>query len=102
MDWKWTLAGKVHVFCKNGMKMIHIYIYIQNGECLSHAFVNLMHPDLRNIVIELIKKSKNAPVPYPTMPHSEQNMHISVLNGAWWDMEHVHYGICENGILHFC
>ena len=41
----------------------------------------------------------------PTMhlPHIPQytirnrNMHITVLNGALWNMGHVHYGICELG-----
>ena len=28
-----------------------------------------------------------------------RNVHISVLNGALWDMEHVHYGINELGQL---
>ena len=26
-------------------------------------------------------------------------VHISVLNGVLWDMEQVHYGICETGLL---
>ena len=33
------------------------------------------------------------------MLHSEQNVHISVPNGALWDMEEVHSGICELGQL---
>ena len=28
-----------------------------------------------------------------------RNVHISVLNGALWDMEQVHSGICELGQL---
>ena len=28
-----------------------------------------------------------------------RNVHISVLNGALWDMEQVHLGICEIGLL---
>ena len=28
-----------------------------------------------------------------------RNVHIAVLNGALWDMEQVHYGICEIGPL---
>ena len=39
--------------------------------------------------------SHNAQIPYPTMLHSEQN----VLNGALWDMEQVHSGICDLGQL---
>ena len=27
------------------------------------------------------------------------NVHISILNGAWWDIEQVHFGICEIGLL---
>ena len=40
-------------------------------------------------------QSHNAPVPYPTMCHSEQRcVHLCVL----WDMRQVHCGICEFGI----
>ena len=28
----------------------------------------------------------------------DRNIHISVLNGALWDMGHMHYGICEFGV----
>ena len=35
------------------------------------------------------------------MHHSEQNVHISVLCGALWDMEQLHRGICEIGLLRF-
>ena len=45
--------------------------------------------------IELIHKSQNIPIRCPTMLHSEKNVHITVLNGVLWDMEHVHYGISE-------
>ena len=48
--------------------------------------------------IDLIHKSHNPPVPYPTMHHSVQkyrHVPISVLNGALWDMELMHCGICE-------
>ena len=45
--------------------------------------------------VELIRKSLNAPVPYTTMYHSGQKMHISVLNGALWDIGLVHCAICE-------
>ena len=50
-------------------------------------------------MIEQFHKSMNAPVLYPTMPHSEQNVHISVPNRAFWDMEHMHREICELGQL---
>ena len=29
----------------------------------------------------------------------KRNVHISVLNGALWDVEQVHSGICEIGLL---
>ena len=45
--------------------------------------------------MELIRKSLNAPVSYTTMYHSGQKMHISVLNGALWDIGLVHCAICE-------
>ena len=42
-------------------------------------------------------KCHNAPVPCPTMHHSEQNtnVHISLLNDALWDIGQVHCGICD-------
>ena len=72
--------------------------------------------------IDQFHKSHDAPVPYSTMLHSEQkctnftnlkmhlfdipqcsienwNVHISVLNGALWDIGQVHSGICELGRL---
>ena len=54
-----------------------------------------------NDVIDLIHKSQNAPVPYPTMLLSDKNVQISVLNGALWDMEQVHSWIYEVGQLHY-
>ena len=45
---------------------------------------------------ELIHKSHDAPVPYPTMHLSEQKCaYFCVLNGALWDMAQVNSGICE-------
>ena len=35
----------------------------------------------------------------PQCPIQNRNVHISVLNGALWDMEQVHSGICEFGQL---
>ena len=50
-------------------------------------------------MIEQFHKSQNAPVPYPTILHSEQKCAHFCLNGALWDMEQVHSGICELGQL---
>ena len=47
--------------------------------------------------VDMIHKSQNAPVPYPTMiPASIQNrnIHISVLNGALWDSGKGRPGMC--------
>ena len=44
------------------------------------------------LLIDQIHKSHNAPVLYPTVHHSEENVHIFVLNGALWDMGQVHLG----------
>ena len=35
----------------------------------------------------------------PECSIQNRNVHISVLNGAFWDMEQVHSGICEIGLL---
>ena len=46
------------------------------------------------------------PVPYPQCYIQNRNvrisvliLHISVLNGALWDMRQVHAGICEIGLV---
>ena len=53
-----------------------------------------------SFAIDIIHKSYNSPVPYPTMHHSEQkNVHIFVLNCALWDLGQVHDWICEIGLL---
>ena len=39
-------------------------------------------------------------MPYSTMHHSEQkiaHVHISALNVALWNIDQLHYGICELG-----
>ena len=61
---------------------------------------NSINNAYRIVPMDLIHKSQNAPVPYPTMLRSElRNVHISILNRALWDMEQVHYGIYEIGLL---
>ena len=42
-----------------------------------------------------IHKSHNTPVPYPQCTIQNRNVHISVLNGALWDMGQVCCGIWE-------
>ena len=50
--------------------------------------------------IDQIHKTQNAPVPYPTIVDIQnRSRHISALNGALWDVEWVHPGICELGQL---
>ena len=39
------------------------------------------------------------PFHIPQCSIQNRNVHISVLNGALWDMEQVHSGICEIGLL---
>ena len=43
-----------------------------------------------------IHRFPNAPIPYPTIQN--RNVHISVLNGALWDMRQMHCGIGEIGV----
>ena len=38
----------------------------------------------------------------PQYSIQNRNVHISVLNEALWDMEHVHSRICELGQLNIC
>ena len=35
----------------------------------------------------------------PQCSIQNRNVHISILNGAMWDMEQVHSGICEIGLF---
>ena len=35
----------------------------------------------------------------PQCSIKNRNIHISALKGALWDMERVHFGICEIGLL---
>ena len=37
----------------------------------------------------------------PQCSIQNRNVHIAVLNGALWDLEQVHSGICELGHLEF-
>ena len=66
---------------------------------------HLRVPDLYVFLVRLLSlidqfnKSQNAPAPYPQCPIQNRNVHISVLNGALWDMKQVHSGICELGQL---
>ena len=56
--------------------------WLPTDDCPIASEVNLNGMDK----IYQLHKSCNAPVPYPIMCHSEQNVHISVLNGVLWDM----------------
>ena len=47
------------------------------------------------LTIDLIHKSQNALAPNSTMHHSEQKCAHFRLNGALWDMEQEHGGICK-------
>ena len=64
---------------------------------LNHLYlvILILDPDLGNQ-----HKSHNAPFHIPQCTIQNRNVHISVLNGALWDMEQVHYGICEIGLFH--
>ena len=49
---------------------------------------------------DLIHKSHNAPVPYPTVHHFVTEMCTFLLqNGTLWDICLMHCGICEMGLL---
>ena len=50
-------------------------------------------------MFDLIHKSHNAPVPYPTMHHSEQKCVHFYSEWCIAGYAHVHCGICEIGLL---
>ena len=52
------------------------------------------------ILIDLLYKSRNAPVPYPTVHNFVTEMYTFLLqNGALWDIHVMHCGICEMDLL---
>ena len=78
---------------------VHIILSIERGMkfCQPPNITILIYPFFKwfesSYQIDLIHKSHNVPVLYPTMRN--RNVHISILNGVLWDMELVHCGICE-------
>ena len=50
--------------------------------------------------IEHFHKSHDPPVPYPTIQFENGNVHISALNGAFWDVGQVHFGIVS--LVYYC
>ena len=50
--------------------------------------------------IDRLRKSHNAPVPYPTVHHfvTEMCAHFCYKNDALWDIGLMHCGICEMGL----
>ena len=53
-----------------------------------------LHPE-NGIIINLLHKYHNEPVPYRTMHHFVTEMCVFLLqNGALWDIYLVHCGIC--------
>ena len=68
-------------------------------ELLSMYTVPLMITGME-ILIDLLHKSHNAPVPYPTMHHFVTEMYTFLLqNGALCDIQLMHCGICEMDLL---
>ena len=76
-------------------------------ELISYKKMNFNTPSAKwqpfsSASIELLHKSQHAPVPYPTMLYFVTEMctcvHISVTNGALWDISLMHCGICEIGL----
>ena len=65
----------------------------------SHNEIRHAHWSHVGITIDQSHKCHNAPIPYPTVYHLEQNVHISVLNGVLWEQVQVHCGIFKIDLL---
>ena len=78
----------------------HIYIYIlcvsvySNIRLFQHSAMILQHTNLTNSKMPLFH--------FPQYTIQNRNVHITVLNGALWDLGQVHCGICEIGLLLWC
>ena len=66
-------------------------------------FHHVQFSKLNVYVTELIHNSHNVLAKYPTMQHFVSELCTILLqNGAFWDIDLMHCGICELGLLHFC
>ena len=75
--WWHALCWKLRTQITSQLRAPHLSSALNNGYTLVHFPIDQFH------------KSQNAPVPYPTMLHSEQKC------AALCDIERVHSGICE-------
>ena len=94
---------KIHIF---SLKKMHLKI--SSGKwrpfCLGHNV--LIWYCLKGDAIDIIHKSQNAPVPYPTMLHSEQKCAhfcsewsiVGYVTGALWDLWN--WSICDQWLCH--
>ena len=60
---------------------------------MHETLVGLRRDYIMALKLDQTHKSHNAPVSYPTMHNSEQKHFVQ--NGALWDVERLHCGICE-------
>ena len=86
--------------------MVHALLYRGHGSVLVN-FIHVLQGYLTATgTIDMLHKSYIAPICYPPMHHFVTEMcthvHISVKNGALWDICPMHYGICEMGLLYDC
>ena len=66
------------------------FSHFHNEGSVQKCHINVVKPS------DLLLKSHNAPVPYPTMHHFVTEM---LQNGALWDICLMHHGICVMGPL---
>ena len=83
---------------------MHLKIPSENGAHIVSPpqWFNTTRVDIFSGAIDLIHKSHNAPVPYPTMHHFVTEMCACIFllqNGALWDIFLLHGEICEMGLL---
>ena len=77
---------------------IYVYDVYLDLRVLQSPYISISMPCL---AIDLLHKSQDAPVPYPTMHHFVTCVDITVTK--WYIMKcvTVHYGVCKIGVLPF-
>ena len=81
----------------SSFSLLYFSCYIKNVNailnfCCLNVFTSILIDQFHNPRMHLFY--------IPQCSIQNRNVHISVLNGALWDMEQVHSGICELGQIH--
>ena len=95
-----------HPYSPRIVLMILRYWCNHNGYVLFRLIINITKREACTQTVDLLHKSHDAPVLYPTM-HTFGNKCAQACtflsqNGALWDIYLMHCGVCEMGVLIVC